>query len=281
MRSFAVLLVAAAACSPAVASRRPTQVNRTGDLSVVYGTNLAAFTRSTIDLWGPGYSLRLADVTASDDPGFRSFADLWNTSAQWDARLSYQVTPTLLVSAGVDHMKYVVDWNQFARTTGYVDPSASERYAGVYKNRLVQLGGDSVIGNFEHTDGLNYWYGDVSYSGELYASPKHIFALFGAIGGSVGVVIPRTDTTLFGERLNARFALSGYGAAATAGLRAELFRYGFIELRGQMGAMHLPGVLTVRDGRASQAFGFVCGVLSIGFTLTIGEWMRGNAIRFD
>ena len=71
---------------------------------------------------------------------------------------------------------------------------------------------------YEHTDGLNLLSVDGDHYDRLWNSHNGKHALFLTEGAFIGPVIPRTDVRLFGEGINNRFNVAGYGAGAQAGL---------------------------------------------------------------
>jgi hypothetical protein len=74
-----------------------------------------------------------------------------------------------------------------------------------------------------------------------------------------GPVIPRSDVRLFGEGINNKFHLAGYGAGAQLGLFTVLSDRLFLRAAAKAGYIELPSVLTTgsSEDRARQRFWFV------------------------
>lgn len=232
-------------------------------LELEYGFNRAYFTNSTIDFRGDGYAFTVHDARASDRPAIGKFADLFNTVAQYNFRLGARVHPHVFVNAGIDHMKYVLDLGQTAKMSGRIGEDTFDRA----DTRI----GDGPIGNFEHTNGLNLVDVEVGYVREVVATPRKEIAVDVKLSGGVGMVIPKSDVTLFGERVDNVFHVAGYGLSAAAAVRATVFRYGFIEAKVKGGVIHLPDVLTVSGGKASHAFGYVQPSITLGVSVPLGR----------
>jgi hypothetical protein len=254
-------------------STRPlADQDRTGDFSFSWGYNRAAYTPSSISLRGPGYALTLDDVMASDRPQLASVADVFTFKPQYNARISYQAAAHVRLSFALDHMKYVADAGQVVSATGRVETRASAAHAGVYARTPLPIGSPrSLLGNFEHTNGLNMIDLQVERTDELWRSRPTLnlpsFALSSSFGGGFGLVVPKSDVTLFQERRDNVFHIAGYGVSAVGGVRLDVGRYFFVEARIKAGIIHLPDVLTLGAGKASHAFAFVEPVAALGVTI--------------
>jgi hypothetical protein len=116
--------------------------------------------------------------------------------------------------------------------------------------------------HFEHTNGANFWM--------LMAARRwdngfgHARTSFFAKGGA-GVVFPRTDVTLFGERLNNQFHVAGYVAGMEGSIRYRVWHGGYLDLATKGGFANYLNALTVEGGKASHYFWFVEGIFSLGW----------------
>ena len=122
-----------------------------------WGWNRAAFSSSDIQISGDNYDFILEDVIAHDRQTPFSTYDYFHplriTIPQFNARIGYYITDRISISIGSDHMKYVVDSNQVANISGYIENSSTQ-YDGIYENEPIVLASDFLL--LEHTDGLNY-----------------------------------------------------------------------------------------------------------------------------
>ena len=126
-----------------------------GQLSISWGWNRDAYTKSTISFKGADYDFALHKLMAHDRPTKFSYHNYLKLSRltipQTNLRISYFIKDNLAISFGDDHMKYVMDNGQTVRMKGTITRNGV--YKGIYD-------GDKTVTEdfltFEHTDGLNY-----------------------------------------------------------------------------------------------------------------------------
>ncbi|MCB0791595.1 MAG: hypothetical protein H6595_11280 [Flavobacteriales bacterium] len=239
-----------------------------GSLFLYWGYNRSGYGTSDIHFNGPGYDFTLHRVKAVDRAvafeakTYFSPATMW--VPQYNYRLGWFITDRFSLSLGLDHMKYFLVTGQEARMTGSIDPTRSEQYAGDDIDQMVVLAPDLV--QYEHSDGLNLLSVDLDrydriWSGTLGRIMVHAFE-----GVHVGPVIPRSDVRLFGEGVNNRFHLAGFGLGVQAGVHVTILRYVFLRVTGRAGWIDLPNVLTTgtSEDRAHQNFLFYQGSAELG-----------------
>lgn len=242
------------------AAQAPEAVHLRHRVFANWGYNRAQYSASNIHFNGPGYDFILHDVAAADQPKPFSFAvyldprDL--SLPQYNYRVGWFLNDHWSFSVGMDHMKYVMTQDQSVRITGTISSARSQQYAGSEEHQ-VTLSEDFLI--FEHTDGLNLVSADADHYDRLWDSPSGKHALFLTEGASLGPVIPRSDVRLFGEGINNRFHLAGYGAGAQIGLMAVFWDRMLLRAAVKGGYIELPDVLTTgtSEDRARQRFWFV------------------------
>ena len=245
-----------------------------GSLFVYWGYNRTGYSWSDLHFNGPGYGFTLRHVQAKDRPVPLDLEDYASPNSIWIPQYNYRVGWFLRddwsLSLGLDHMKYVMVSGQTVRMDGYVEESRSLPYAGAEGSRDVELSPDLLT--YEHTDGLNLLSVDLDHYDLLWHSKDERFTVHAFEGVHVGPVIPRTDVRLFGDGVNNKFHLAGYGIGAQAGLHITLFRHVFVRGIGKAGFIDLPSVLTTgtSDDRASQHFWFWQGAVVLGGQFRIG-----------
>ena len=84
-----------------------------------------------------------------------------------------------------------------------------------------------------------------------------------------GVVIPKTDVSLFGVRLDNRFHIAGYIVGADIGIRYDFFNYWFFESSVKGSFANYTNVLTVGTGKANHHFYTFQAIASLGFSLPV------------
>ncbi len=238
-----------------------------GRVFVHWGYNRSTFTTSNIHLRGPGYDFILHDVRAADRPEPFSFGAYFKPANIWIPQYNYRVgwfmNEHWSFSLGLDHMKYVVRSGQTVRLTGTIDATRSVSYAANTEHDVVLR--DDLL-RYEHTDGLNLLSADVHHYDRIWSDQDQGYTLHLVEGLFVGPVIPRTDVRLFGEGLNNKFHLAGYGAGGELGVLMCFPARITLRAGARAGYIELPDVLTTGTAtdRASQHFWFLQGYAAFG-----------------
>lgn len=203
------------------------------------------------------YDFTIYDVTASDKPDFDQLGDVINfTIPQYVFRIGYSFNDKWGIEMNYDHTKYVVDDWQNARIKGQIDGQA--------------IDGDTILNpynflHFEHTDGANFWMVNAVRKFILF-KPSENFILSAVVKPGAGIVFPRTDVTIFGERLNNNWHIAGWIAGLEMGLRIEFLRNGFFEFVGKGAYANYARSLVLGKGNGTASHKFFAGQL----TATIG-----------
>ena len=225
-----------------------------GNFYFYWGWNRAYYAPSTIHFTGNTYDFQLYDVVALDRQSPFNASLYFNpntlTIPQYNARFGYYFNHGIQLSLGVDHMKYVMLHDQPSTLNGYIYNTGTS-YDGVYVNQPFVITQDFL--KFEHTDGLNYINSEIRKATVLYHS--RFFEPILHLGGGVGVMVPRTNTTLLANPRYDEFHLAGYGVDGVLALQLFFFKHFFIQGETKIGFIHLPDIRTAmnRSDRASQA----------------------------
>jgi hypothetical protein len=212
----------------------------------------------------------LRNVKSHDTPSefsFKKYFGITNiTKPQTNARIGYFFKENYTISIGLDHMKYVVNNDQFVNIDGNINIGNS-KYDGTYNAQPIQLTEDFL--RLEHTDGLNYInvqlyrFDDISSWFGLSSDNLQINLTEG-IG--IGVLYPKTDTTLLGNERHDDFHLSGYGVSAGFGLNITFLKHFFIQADLKAGYINMSDIKTSLNplDSASQSFLFLQNNILIG-----------------
>ncbi len=204
-------------------------------------------TGSAADHQGNYYDFTLLKAKAHDRPDMNKLTDISNISIpQFVCRAGYYFNDKWALELNYDHTKYVVDDYQQVRIKGQID--------GVWMDKDTLL--DPVdFFHFEHTDGANFLMLNAVRKWKLY-EPSNLFQLSWVAKPGAGIVIPRTDVTLFGSHLNNDWKIAGYIVGFETGLRLEFLRYGVFELvtKGAYANYVNAFVLGKGNGKASHHF---------------------------
>jgi hypothetical protein len=201
----------------------------------------------------------LSDVRAHDKPK-GVHVDYINpgrmTIPQTNFRFGYYITDKYSISLGVDHMKYVMAQNQIAEMTGTISGHAP--FDGEYQNHPMVMTEDFL--KFEHTDGLNYVNTEVTRLDDITPIGWDIdkVQLNTVVGAGVGLLYPKTNTTLMGMQRHDDFHISGYGTDLKVGLNLTFFKHYFIQSEIKGGYINMPDIRTTfsTDDHAKQHFMF-------------------------
>ncbi|MCB9171094.1 MAG: hypothetical protein H6594_12175 [Flavobacteriales bacterium] len=229
-----------------------------GSLFLYWGYNRAGYGTSDIHFNGPGYSFTLHDVRATDRAVDFDAKTYFSPSTMWvpqyNYRLGWSFRERYTLSLGLDHMKYFVAPGQTVRMTGQVSAERSDTYAGDDIDGPVEVAPDLL--RYEHSDGLNLLSIDLDRFDPLWCGTDGRFMVHAFEGAHAGPVIPRSDVRLFGEGINNKFHLAGFGIGAQAGLHVTVFRHVFLRITARAGWIDLPSVLTTggSQDRARQNF---------------------------
>ena len=250
-------------------SKSELKKNR-GKLYVSWGYNREAYTRSTIHFRNNGssalkdqygqYDFKIYKAKAEDRSDFHALGDIKNfTIPQFSCRVGYYFNNEKDegFELNYDHAKYVVSEGQTVRMKGSA--------FGVAFDKDTVL--DSHFIHFEHTDGANFMMFNYLKRWKFW-NAKNEKSNFGlVIKPGIGFVLPRTDVTLFGNRLNNDWHIAGVVAGVETGARVEFFNYFCAELTGKIGYANYISCLVQGkgNGKASHQFGFAEGIFTLGF----------------
>lgn len=241
---------------------------------VTWGYTRAAYSKSTIHFKDLSnnyhdytqqnnyYDFTLYNVKAADQADFDKLGDVINiTIPQYVFRIGYSCNDKWGIELNYDHTKYVVnDW-QNARIKGQINGRSIDGDTILNPDRFL---------HFEHTDGANFWMINAVRKFQLYKPSKN-FILSWVLKPGAGVVIPRTDVTLFGERLNNRWHLAGWIVGVESGMRMEFYKHGFFEFVAKGSYADYVQVLVLGKGNGKANHHFFTGQLTATLGLKFGR----------
>ncbi len=239
-----------------------------------WGYSRWAFTKSTIHFKNTGasgdpnpsngtYDFKIYNSMAHDSPDFDQIASKWSdivniTIPQFNVRIGFFMNNRQDEGWEInyDHAKYIVD-DQKVRIKGNI---LGEE---VDKDTLLQ----SPNFHFEHTDGANFWQINYIKRWKLYTGKEGRNNIGWILKPGAGIVVPRTDVTLFGTRLNNCWRLAGFIAGVETGIRGEFFDHLCVEFTGKAAyANYLWCYVQYKgNGNANHRFGTVGAILSVGY----------------
>lgn len=230
--------------------------SRKGNIYFYWGWNRGLFSKSDIHFKGDNFDFTLQDVKAHDKPSsdINNYINPFNVSIpQTNFRIGFFIKNNYTISAGFDHMKYVVTENQVTKISGTIS-NTETIYDRSYLNDDITISPDFL--KFEHTNGLNYINIDGRRFDEILNLNKIRINVTEGIG--VGMLIPKTNTTLFNKNNNDEYHISGYGVSAVIGVNISFFKFFFIQSEVKNGFINMPDIRIASDNKAqaSQSFLF-------------------------
>ncbi len=265
---FVSFSISSIAQNDTIKKERYTAHNK-GKFTISWGGNREKFTESDIHFKGDDYNFTVQNAEAHDKPkGWHIdyITPSRLTIPQTNFKLGYFITNKYSVSIGIDHMKYVMTQNQTANITGTI--TGNPPFNGVYNNTPTVLTEEFLM--FEHTDGLNYVYSEIARQDDI----SHWFGIKNTDkfqvnineGFGIGILYPKTNTTLLGKERYDEFHISGYGTSIKAGINLTFFKYFTIEGVLKGGYINMSDIRTTKNtsDTASQYFFFGEKIISFG-----------------
>lgn len=247
--------------------------NKKNHLYGSWGYNRSVYSSSDITFHGEHYDFTLFDVNANDRPTPFSLDPYFSPTAftipQYNLFIGYFFSEKWSVNIGADHMKYVMQQDQYAPIEGYIDVPNGE-HNGIYNRQQMLLSDDFLM--FEHTDGLNYLSVEFQYNANLFQfNEKHSINYYAGAGG--GLLVPRSNVTLMNFPRYDEFHVAGYGLSAKIGLQAILWKHLTFNIESKNGYISMQDILTTgayTSDRSEQTFWFseITGTVGFIFDLT-------------
>tara|TARA_B100000767_G_scaffold44563_1_gene38770 strand:+ start:9132 stop:9977 length:846 start_codon:yes stop_codon:yes gene_type:complete len=264
-----LLLIPCFSSAQDIQSSLYTPLNQEGNLSIYFGWNRSAYSLSSISFEGADYNFTLNDLKALDKQTEFSFENYFRldniTIPQTNMGVTYNINDKVALSLNVDHMKYKVIRNQATTIDGTINGDY-DVWNGNYNNEQIIMTNNLL--KLEHTDGLNYV--NVGYSRNLIEKNQFkTIALSTDLGGSIGFMLPKTNSEILGKDRHDEFHLSGFGLGIHSGLKIHIGKPLFLNLNAKGGFINMPNIRTTanKQDSASQHFFYLQGNFLFGFTI--------------
>jgi hypothetical protein len=229
-----------------------------------WGYNREWYSKSSIHFSnGAAYNFTLSKVNATDKPDFDAIvnAPLDISIPQYNYRIGFYLNEkrTHAFELNFDHTKYVVTDYQTYHITG--------RIGDHYYDADTTFNPDFL--HFEHTDGANFAHANYVGKQQLFRWRKKREFLSVVYKFGAGVVIPRTDVTYMGKRLNNKFHVAGYIISTETGIRIYPLKNLFLEACAKGGFANYLNSLASESGKASHKFYYFEVIGTIGFDINL------------
>lgn len=189
-----------------------------GTFYLALGSHRIFYTPSNIHFvrgaGNPSFDFKLFNVKAHDEGGLR-----WTTAPEFSYTVGYYFNhKNFGIEYQYDHIKYFVQQNQKVHMRGTIN--------GRYFDQDTLITPDFV--QMEHSDGGNYAMVNVVKWWPLsFRKNQKSFIDLMAKGG-IGVVNPKTNTTIMGNHRDDRYHISGYIIGVETGVRIHFLKHFFV-----------------------------------------------------
>ncbi len=203
------------------------------------------------------YDFTIYDAEAKDRPGFKDILRTDLTIPQYVYRVGYFFNKKhdLGIEINFDHVKYVMKDYQTLRVKGTIHGQTIDQDTLIDPNTFL---------HFEHSDGANFLMLNFVKRQRLLTSKNNKNWLSGIAKLGAGLVIPRTDVTLFGVELNNKFHIAGYCMGLEAGFRYDAFKHIYLEYTAKGAFANYKDVLVIGEGKAHHYFWTFENILVLG-----------------
>jgi len=255
--------------------------SRKGQFFASWGWNRASYSTSDISFKGNDFNFTLSEVKSSDKPkpfGIEFLDPGGLTLPQTNFEIGYFIKDNYNVVFGYDHMKYVMRNNQNVGINGqistgdYLFEDTAYNFDKTYTNEMINLSRPFLL--FEHTDGLNYIFigaNRFDNFNKLLGINTDKFEVNLEEGIDFGFVMPKTNTTILGNKRYDQFHVAGFGLSASAGLNLTFFKHFYIKTDFKVGYINMNDIRITEDAseKAKQHFTFAETSYTFGYRFYI------------
>ncbi len=199
----------------------------------------------------------MIDAKAKDLPGFKNILKTDLSIPQYVYRIGYyfKKKSQFGIEINFDHAKYIVYDNQTLRVTGQI------RGRTIDKDTLV----DNNFVHLEHTNGANFLMANMLYRIKLFESANHNSAISLIFKTGMGTVIPKTDVTFMGTRLDNKFHIAGFIVGEEITIRYRIYKGLISEFSSKNAYANYFNALGVGTAKVSHSFFTTMLILTLGY----------------
>lgn len=228
-----------------------------------WGYNRDKFSKSDLHFHGDGSNdFIIHDAEARDKPDFSGFRDkpFDITIPQNSFRIGFYLNQSRswAIELNFDHAKYVVKDSQRLHIEGTIQGEPINKDTTIYPYFM----------HLEHTNGANFYHINYVRQVNIWNNPKRTIASVLYKAGA-GIMIPKSDVTLFGKRLDNKYHIAGYIASVELGARIYPIKNLFLEANIKGGFANYKNALGIDELNISHKFwyGEVIGLLGYQYPL--------------
>jgi hypothetical protein len=225
-----------------------------------WGYNKDYFSKSDIHYSNSGsdnYDFKILNCKAVDRPGFKNILNSDISIPQYVYRIGYyfKKKSQFGVEINFDHSKYIVSDNQTLRVTGQI------------RGRIIDK--DTLVTNnfvhLEHTNGANFLMANMLYRIQLFESKNRMSSLSLVFKTGMGTVIPKTDVTFMGTRIDNKFHIAGFIAGEEIAIRYRIYKGLITEFSSKNAYANYFNAIGVGTAKVSHSFFTTMLILTLGY----------------
>ncbi len=231
---------------------------------IQWGYNTEWYTKSTIHFKdvvnGVPHDFTIYKATAKDRNDLDAIVKkpVEITIPQYNYRIGFYLnnSKTKAIELNFDHTKYIVNHNQFLHAKGTIGAKSFNTDTIFTPAEL----------SFEHTNGANFYH--FNYVRQYVLKEKNNRLLFTAFWkAGAGFLIPKTDVTLSGKRVDNKFHIAGYCFGDEGGGRWYFSKKIFLEGTAKTGFVNYTNALAAGSGRVNHSFGYFELIGTLGYDI--------------
>lgn len=206
------------------------------------------------------YDFTVYKAAAKDRSNFEGIKDIKNlTIPQYNIRIGFYFNDDWHsgIELSFDHTKYIVKEYQYLHVEGIIQQT--------YINKDTLIDPNTFL-HFEHSDGANFLMVNYLNRFKIVESKKKYFGIHAITKYGAGIVVPRTDVRMFGNRINNKFHVAGIIVGVDVGLRITLMKYAFVDFETKATYAYYINSLVQgkKNGSASHRFATLQCALTAG-----------------
>lgn len=177
---------------------------------------------------------------------------------QFNYRIGFYLNEkkTTAIELNFDHTKYIVAKDQKVRVKGNIGNTTFDKDTIFSPSEM----------SFEHTNGANFL--QLNYVSQHVLKLKNNRPLFTFIWkAGAGILIPKTDITLSGKRIDNKFHIAGYCFGAESGGRWYFAKKWFLEGTAKTGFANYTNSLALDGGKINHNFGYIELIGTVGYDI--------------
>ena len=261
MKKIILIIILFICCSPVFSQRKKFSLS---GMYIQWGYNTEWYSNSNIhfrdNVNGVDHNFTIYKAKGHDRPDMNSIikSPLEISIPQYNYRIGFYLNKkhTQAIEINYDHTKYIVYDNQKLHAKGSIGKDYFDKDTSFTAKEL----------HFEHTNGANFY--QINYVRQYALKKNSKRTIFSGLWkAGAGILIPKTDITLSGKRVDNRFHIAGYCIGLEGGARWYMGKRIFLEATAKTGFANYTNSLALGGGRVNHSFTYFEVIGLIGYDI--------------